>query len=88
MSRRAWRRAVLVWLVAVALGGGLTLWLRDSVEPPETHSRHGTGDSDPAPLLRQDLEDLCPATPGPSPTPDASGRTIVVCAHATLRPAG
>lgn len=85
MSRRAWRRAVLVWVVAVAVGGGLTVWLRDSAEPPQTYGRYGTGKDDPAPLLRQDLEDLCSATPGASPTPEETSGVIVVCASAPLR---
>lgn len=28
-----WRWAVLVWAIAVAVGGGLTLWLQDSMQP-------------------------------------------------------
>jgi hypothetical protein len=85
MSRRAWRRAVLVWVVAVAVGGVLTVWLRDSAEPPETHGRYGSGESDPAPLLRLDAEDVCPATPGgsPEPAPEA-GPTAVLCAYAVV----
>ncbi len=89
MSRRAWRRAVFVWVVAVAVGGALTVWLRDSAEQPETHGRYGTGDSEPAPLLRQDMqdaEDVCSATPGgpPESVPEA-GPTAVVCAYAIVR---
>ena len=89
MTRGAWRWAVLVWAVAVAVGGGLTVWLQDSAEPPETYGRYGTGDSDPAaPLLRQDVEDLCPATPGGSPAPQAGEAVApaVLCAYATVRP--
>ena len=85
VSRRAWRRAVLVWMVAVAVGGGLTVWLRDSAEPPETPGWYRTDDNAPAPLLRQDLKDLCSATPGASPTPEATYSAIVVCAEATPR---
>ncbi|MBW8736072.1 MAG: hypothetical protein JF621_02680 [Streptomyces turgidiscabies] len=91
MSRRAWRRAVFVWVIAVAVGGGLTLWLRDSAQPPEPSGRHSTDDGDPAPLLRgnaedlEDLEDKCPATPGASETPEETSRTIVVCVYATQR---
>ncbi|WP_327697620.1 hypothetical protein [Streptomyces sp. NBC_00459] len=85
MSRSAWRRAVLVWVLAVAVGGGLTVWLRDSAEPSATHGRYGTGEDDPAPLLRQDVKDLCSATPGASPTPEETSRVIVVCASASVR---
>ncbi|MFI1353724.1 hypothetical protein ACH4TV_09085 [Streptomyces sp. NPDC020898] len=49
-----------------------------------TYGRYGTGDSDPAPLLRQDVEDLCREKPGASPTPDADG-PIVVCMDETPR---
>ncbi|MFJ4564257.1 hypothetical protein ACIP4U_11155 [Streptomyces caelestis] len=31
--RRVWRRGVIVWALAVVVGGGLTLWMRDSTEP-------------------------------------------------------
>ncbi|WP_234354795.1 hypothetical protein [Streptomyces sp. NRRL WC-3618] len=88
MSRGAWRRAVLVWVIAVAVGGGLTLWLRDSAEPPEPSGRHRTDDGDPAPLLRgdvEDMEDKCPPTLRASEAPEETPRTIVVCAYATLR---
>lgn len=54
MSRRAWRWAVLVWVVAVAAGGGLTVWLQDAAKPPERPAWYRTGVNDPAPLLRQD----------------------------------
>ncbi|MGY1497651.1 hypothetical protein ACW4TU_13815 [Streptomyces sp. QTS52] len=86
MSRGAWRRAVLVWVVAVVVGGALTVWLRDSAQPPETHGRYGTGGGDPTPELRPDVEDACAATPGdsPGPTPEA-GPTAVVCAYAIVR---
>ncbi|MEU6529377.1 hypothetical protein ABZ869_09335 [Streptomyces sp. NPDC046928] len=33
-SRRSWRWIVAVWLVLVAVAGGVTLWLRDATEPP------------------------------------------------------
>ena len=82
MSRRAWRRAVLVWVLAVAVGGGLTVWLQDAAKPPERPAWYRTGDSDPAPLLRQDkeaAESMCPATPGATPTPEETSRVIVVC---------
>ncbi|MFF7748182.1 hypothetical protein ACFZCP_02785 [Streptomyces sp. NPDC007971] len=35
--RRWWRRAVGAWVVAVAAGGGFTLWLHDSVRPRQPY---------------------------------------------------
>lgn len=32
--RRLWRWVVAVWLVLVAVAGGVTLWLRDASAPP------------------------------------------------------
>ncbi|NEA63665.1 hypothetical protein [Streptomyces sp. SID12488] len=80
MSPRAWRRAVLVWVVAVAVGGALTVWLRDSAEQSETYGRYGTGDGDPAP--QQDVEEACPKSPGGSPSPEAFP-TDVLCVYVT-----
>ncbi|NEC91594.1 hypothetical protein [Streptomyces sp. SID12501] len=83
MSRRAWRRAVLVWVVAVAVGGALTVWLRDSADSSETYGRYGTSDSGPALAPGQDDgENGCPPTPGgsPDPAPEA-GPTLVICAY-------
>ncbi len=31
--RRAWRWLVIAWALAVAVAGGLTVWLQDSTEP-------------------------------------------------------
>jgi hypothetical protein len=52
---RLWRRVLVVWAVAVAVGAGLTLWLHDSVEPrgPYTWEQEQPGEA-PAPLLSQD----------------------------------
>jgi hypothetical protein len=73
---RPWRWAVTVWAVAVVVGGGLTLWLQDSAEPPEPSGQGET--ANPAPLLRLDVESLCPTlTSRPGET--------VVCAYATIR---
>ncbi|MEH0418601.1 hypothetical protein [Streptomyces sp. B21-083] len=92
MSRRVWRWAVLVWVVTVAVGGALTVWLQDSAEPPETPAWHRTDDSGPAPLVGQNADDLkdlarlCSATPGASPTPVETPNAIVVCLSETPRP--
>ncbi|GAQ70164.1 hypothetical protein ACKI1I_22625 [Streptomyces turgidiscabies] len=92
MSRRVWRWAVLVWVVTVAVGGALTVWLQDSAEPPRTPASHGTDDSGPAPVVGRngdDLKDLagmCSATPGASPTPAEASGVIVVCLRETPRP--
>ncbi|MFJ8083971.1 hypothetical protein ACIQ6Y_25580 [Streptomyces sp. NPDC096205] len=66
---RLWRRAVLCWAVLVAVGGGLTLWLQDSAQPPP----------------RARWEESRTPVPVPSdytcPTQDAD---LVVCAYATI----
>ncbi|MEV6946142.1 hypothetical protein AB0N07_29975 [Streptomyces sp. NPDC051172] len=70
--RRARRWAVVVWAVAVAVGGGLTLWLQDSAEPPPPV---GWEQADPseepaAPLLKA------------TECPRDEGATAVGCVHA------
>ncbi|MEU7060442.1 hypothetical protein [Streptomyces sp. NPDC046197] len=35
--KRVWRWAVAGWVLAVTVGGGLTLWLQDDTHPPEPH---------------------------------------------------
>ncbi|SHH97437.1 hypothetical protein SAMN05444521_2972 [Streptomyces sp. 3214.6] len=51
-----------VWVAAVAVGAGLTLWLQDSTEPParQPNGRHAPQES-AAPLLHMDVDgdDLC-----------------------------
>ncbi|WP_371669183.1 hypothetical protein OG985_16865 [Streptomyces sp. NBC_00289] len=84
--RRMWRWALVVWAVTVAVGGGLTLWLQDSTEPPPATGRHGRQETaDPAaPLLRLDVDDSeCPG-PGVSPEPREEPNAVL-CAYATLR---
>ncbi|MFI5794713.1 hypothetical protein [Streptomyces sp. NPDC051677] len=60
--RRVWRWAVGVWVAVVAVGGGVTLWLQDSTEPPagQPYGRHAPQES-AAPLLHMDVDDddLC-----------------------------
>ncbi|MET7450958.1 hypothetical protein ABZT03_03485 [Streptomyces sp. NPDC005574] len=54
--RRAWRWALVVWAVTVAVGGGLTLWLQDSAEPrPGWYSGPETPDP-AASLLRREMD--------------------------------
>ncbi|MCX4883519.1 MULTISPECIES: hypothetical protein [unclassified Streptomyces] len=51
--RRMWRRAVLVWAITVAVGGGLTLWLQDSTRPRPPVGWERENPSEPAaPLLK------------------------------------
>jgi hypothetical protein len=69
--RKAWRWAVAVWLVAVVVGGGLTLWLRDSAEPAPAA---GWEQSSPTPSLPEGGQSQCS-----SPVPDAKGRASVLC---------
>ncbi|WP_157876888.1 hypothetical protein [Streptomyces graminilatus] len=85
MSRGAWRRAVIVWVVAVAAGGGATVWLRDSARPPETPGWSRTDDRDPARLPRGHGPDPCATKTPEEPTPDAAGGPAVVCIYATAR---
>ncbi|CAL9556619.1 hypothetical protein [Streptomyces sp. enrichment culture] len=66
---RLWRRIVLCWVVLVAVAGGLTLWLQDSVQPPP--QTRWEESRTPAPLPT-DLS--CPP----------SEADYVVCAYATL----
>jgi hypothetical protein len=68
--RRPWRWAVVTWTVAVVAGGGLTLWLQDSAQPPPRARWEESRTPVPVPT---DL--ICP-------TRDADH---VVCAYATIR---
>ncbi|WP_328501666.1 hypothetical protein OG828_17445 [Streptomyces sp. NBC_00457] len=75
--RRLWRWAVTVWAVAVVVGGGLTLWLQDSAEPPEPYGWEET--ASPTPSLPEDFESLCPSL---TSHPDDE---VILCAYATMR---
>ena len=66
---RLWRRALVVWAVAVAVGGGLTLWLQDS---GTSHPPGGTR----TPLSGQDGESACPL---PTDSRHDDPRVIIVC---------
>ncbi|MGW2570560.1 hypothetical protein [Streptomyces sp. NPDC001537] len=70
--RRAWRWAVVVWAIVVAVAGGLTLWLQDSAEPPPPV---GWEQADPseepaAPLLKATV------------CPHEDGATVASCVRA------
>ncbi|MET7487420.1 hypothetical protein [Streptomyces sp. NPDC005538] len=65
---RLWRRALVAWTVAVVVGGGLTLWLRDSGDAREPGVT-------PTPSLRQDAA----ACPTPTDSRYDDPRRIVVC---------
>ncbi|MEV6508930.1 hypothetical protein [Streptomyces sp. NPDC051642] len=63
---RLWRRALVAWAVAVAVGGGLTLWLQDSGRPHEPYSwQVDKPDVTPTPPLRQDDDSGCPTPTDP-----------------------
>jgi hypothetical protein len=66
---RLWRRALVGWAVAVAVGGGLTLWLQDS------GTSHPPGETR-TPLSRQDGESACPM---PTDSRRDDHRVLVVC---------
>lgn len=65
--RRIWRRAVIVWALAVAVAGGLTLWMRDSTEPQAPY------------VWEQTKPDETPDLP-PCPTPEEG--VAALCAYA------
>ncbi|MDQ0751234.1 hypothetical protein QF034_005465 [Streptomyces africanus] len=65
--RRVWRWVVIVWVLAVAVAGGLTLWLRDSTEPQGPYVWENT------------KPDETPDLP-PCPTPDRAGLPVA-CAY-------
>ncbi|MGW3098566.1 hypothetical protein ACWDCC_34575 [Streptomyces sp. NPDC001102] len=67
--RRPWRWAVIAWAVAVAVGGLLTLWLRDSAAPPPPTRWENAPHTE---------------LPAPSDCPEEEGRTVFVCAWATV----
>ncbi|MFG2127686.1 hypothetical protein ACGFNV_07790 [Streptomyces sp. NPDC048751] len=79
--RRWWRWIVVGWAVTVAVGGGLTLWLQDSAEPPGPYVWENYDPSEaPAPLLQLDATEL----PCPAETAAREGEQIL-CAYATIR---
>ncbi|MET7570882.1 hypothetical protein ABZT04_20645 [Streptomyces sp. NPDC005492] len=75
---RLWRRALVAWAVAVVVGGGLTLWLRDSGEPggPYTWQVDSPGVT-PTPSLSHNPEDTESPCPAPTISPhDGTGATL------------
>ncbi|MCX5061335.1 hypothetical protein OOK12_30720 [Streptomyces sp. NBC_00452] len=73
--RRMWRWAVLVWATAVAVGGGLTLWLQDSMQPRPPAVREQESPAEPAaPLLKA------------TACPNDEGATGFVCVDAWATP--
>ncbi|GGM11076.1 hypothetical protein GCM10010129_63890 [Streptomyces fumigatiscleroticus] len=70
-----------VWALAVAAGGGLTLWLQDSARPAQPYGWERQGDG-PTPSLPQGWQTLCP----PEPTGTAGGTPVrTVCAFSVIR---
>ncbi|MET9523879.1 hypothetical protein [Streptomyces coeruleorubidus] len=65
--RRVWRRVVIVWVLVVAVAGGLTLWMQDSTQPRGPY------------VWQQTNPDETPDLP-PCPTPEHGG--AVLCAYA------
>ncbi|MFD7279822.1 hypothetical protein ACFV80_22925 [Streptomyces sp. NPDC059862] len=73
--RTAWRWAVTVWAVTVVVGGGLTLWLQDSAEPPEPYGWEESSPT-PTPLSEKDGNTTCPRL---TPPPDEDGAYAYAC---------
>ncbi|MDV7222674.1 hypothetical protein [Streptomyces prunicolor] len=67
---RLWRRVLVAWVVAVAVGGGLTLWLRDSGDARAPGGAH---------WQRQENQDTASACPRPTDSRYDDPRVIVVC---------
>ncbi|WP_405950494.1 hypothetical protein OG588_33430 [Streptomyces prunicolor] len=67
---RLWRRALVAWAVAVAVGGGLTLWLQDS---GDARAPSGTQ------WQWQENKDTASACPRPTDSRYDDPRVIVVC---------
>lgn len=65
--RRLWRWAVVVWVVLVAVAGGLTLWLQDSAEP----RRYRWEEAGPTPSLPEGWQSACAGA-----TPDENGSVL------------
>lgn len=64
-----WRLVVIVWVLVVAVAGGLTLWMQDSTEPRGPYVWEETNPDEPPDLP-------------PCPTPEEAG--AVACAYADL----
>jgi hypothetical protein len=73
-----WRRLLVLWAVAVAGGGILTLWLQASAQPPPPtgwYTSEQDGRDGPAPLISAQVSDL--------PCPEAERGGPVLCMVAT-----
>ncbi|MER5939116.1 hypothetical protein ABT121_17535 [Streptomyces sp. NPDC001928] len=66
--RRLWQWVVVVWVILVAVAGGVTWWLEDSSEPPGPYRWEN---ADPTPSLPEGWESACA-----SATPDEDGRAL------------
>ncbi|MFL4906970.1 hypothetical protein ACJ6WF_28180 [Streptomyces sp. MMS24-I2-30] len=90
--RRAWRFAMVLWALAVAGGGGLTLWLQAGTGPREPYVWERTRTTPAPPPVADGDDGGCPRRPpavpsaAPSSLPPAlpSGPDIMVCAYASL----
>lgn len=73
---RLWRRALVAWAAAVAVGGGLTLWLQDSgdARPPSGTQWQWQENQE-----NQENKDTASACPRPSDSRYDDPRVIVVC---------
>jgi hypothetical protein len=67
---------VAVWVAAVVVGGGLTLWLQDSLEPPGPY-RWENAEISPTPSLPEGWE--TPRCPSPAVGADEDGTVAVSC---------
>ncbi|WP_244181873.1 hypothetical protein [Streptomyces curacoi] len=65
--RRLWRWVLAVWVILVAVAGGLTLWLQDSTKP----RRYGWQEASPTPSLPEGWESACA-----NATPDENGQAV------------
>ncbi|MDO0911860.1 hypothetical protein QQM39_13695 [Streptomyces sp. DT2A-34] len=68
--RRVWRWVVGVWMALVAVGGGLTLFIQDSVEARAPYVGEGRS---PMPTSTADGGDC------PRPTPEPGGTVAYAC---------
>ncbi|MGW1800500.1 hypothetical protein ACWCQN_32285 [Streptomyces sp. NPDC001984] len=82
--RRMWHGLAVGWAVAVAVGGGLTLWLQDSTEPSGPYVWQDAGDDSPPPPQQQLGREGHGECPQPS-RPPGEPPMLVLCAYSTHR---
>ncbi|MGH1555503.1 hypothetical protein ACRAWF_37880 [Streptomyces sp. L7] len=78
---RSWRRVLVAWAVAVAVGGGLTLWAAGLGGPHEPYSwqlNKPDGET-PTPSPSQDDQDAANDCPTPTASTHDNPHTIVIC---------